>query len=237
MSKSPIRIFLGFLIAIIIPVGFYLYFHYLGIPKRPQLKKFYPISEEFTTDYSVKVNDTLFHAIPPFSLDGHTGKKITEETFKDKIYVADFFFSRCPGICPVITNAMKKVSDEFRNDDSIMFLSHTVDPEYDTPKVLERYANRFEADSTKWHFVTGSMDSLTYLSKKAYFLALNPGTESTEAIDHSGRLVLVDKNRIIRGYFMGTDTAAVDKLIASIYVLKLEYKEDRTRDLEYDPNK
>ncbi len=233
-ARNARNVFTAIFIALIVPIAFFLYFDYPGPPKRPKVKRFFPLGDELSSPYSKEVNDTLWHVVPPFSLTGHSGKKITHETFEDKIYVVDFFFTRCPGICPKLTAAMGKLQEQFKEEPDIMLLSHTVDPDYDTPKVLAKYAKRHHADSTKWHFVTGSMDSLTFMSKKGYFLSLKPGTEETEAIDHSGRLVLVDKDRIIRGFYHGTDPEEVNRLMEDIYILKMEYP--RREKLEYNPN-
>ncbi len=228
------NVFTAIFIALIVPVAFFMYFDYPGPPKSPKVKRFFPLGDELSSPYSKEVRDTLWHVVPPFSFKGHSGKQITEQTFKDKIYVVDFFFTRCPGICPKMTAAIKGLQEKLTDEKDVMFLSHTVDPDYDTPKVLRRYAKRHGIDSTRWHLVTGSMDSLTMMSTKGYFLSLKPGTEETEAIDHSGRLVLVDKDRIIRGFYHGTDPDDVNRLLEDIYILKMEYP--RREKLEYNAN-
>jgi len=230
---------IAFFLAVILPIIFFLYFDGSGIPEKPKLKRYFAQNENYQPEYSVEVDDTTWHIVPPFEFMGHNGQLITEKTFEDKIFIVDFFFTRCPGICPKLTAAMKRVQDRLAKEKDVFLLSHTVDPKYDTPKVLARYASRFEADSTRWFFVnSGNIEVLNKLATKGYFVSVgsDPSEEGgVEAADHTGRLILVDKNRMIRGFYEGTDPEAVDQLIEDTYVLKLEYEEKE--DIIYDPQK
>lgn len=206
-----------------------------GTPqKAPKLKRYFAVIDgQLESDYTKKVNDTLWHIVPPFTFTDQDGKEVTEKTFADHIYVADFIFTSCPGICPRMTESMAKVQDLMMEKvDNIMFLTHTVDPETDTPKRFKRYAERFGADEKTWKFVTGAEKDLYDVCGKGYYLSCQAGSDGTEEFDHSGRLVLVDRDRIIRGFYVGYDEEAVNKLINDIFILQLEYeKEDR--DFQY----
>lgn len=210
-----------------------------GTPQQaPKLKHFYAITPDsgIESEYSATVKDTAYHIVPPFEFIDQDNKRVTEKTFADNIMVVDFVFTTCPGLCPLMTGAMQKIQDKMVGKvDNIMYLTHTVDPERDTPARLKSYGEKFGADFDKWKFVTGAKEDLFDICGKGYYLSCKEGSDGTEEFDHSGRLVLVDRNRIIRGYYMGTDKEAVDKLINDIFVLQLEYeKEDRDVKYRYD---
>ena len=210
---------------------FFGYFTWLGVQKPKILTRYFEINDNFHSDYQKKVGKKTYHVIPPFEFDGHMGEKISNKTFEGKVYVADFFFTRCPGICPRMSEAMAMVAKEFADEERIMFLSHTIDPEWDNPKVLKRYANKLEADPKKWHFVTGDQEDLKFISKKGYFVSAIPG-EGAEMSDHSGKFILVDKEGTIRGYYDGIEEEEVKQMMVDIKYLLLEYKVPR-KTLDY----
>lgn len=233
MNNNAGRIALVVLLAIPFIV-YFLMTTFIGTPERPVLKRFFPITEDFHSDYSKEVNDTLWHIIPPFSLINQDSAVFTEEDLAGNVYIADFVFTTCPGICPVMTKQMARVQQRLAEDENLLFITHTVDPERDTPAILKRYARRFDADLTNWTFLTGSRDELYDLSRNGYLLGIDAGDEgSAEEFDHSGRFVLVDRDRIVRGYYDGTDSISVNKLMFDTRSLQLEYYE---RDkLEFRP--
>jgi len=234
---------LGFFIAIIIPVGFFLVFDHfdvfnvLGKKNRPVLKRYFPLAANETQDNSILVKDTAYHTIPPFKFLAHTGDSISNETFKDKIFVADFFLTNCPGICPKMSSQLRRVQAEFREDDDLCILSHTVDPERDDKETLATYARMFEADDEKWFFVTGEKPILYEQARKGYFITATEGDGGPEDFVHSEKLVLVDKNQIIRGYYDGTDSTDVNQLMIDIKILELEYNKGGRPELVLDREK
>ncbi len=164
-----------------------------------------------------------FHQIPAFSLTNQDGKTITEATFKDKIYITDFFFTTCPGICPKMTANMDILQQEFKNDAEILLLSHSVTPEIDSVSVLKNYAESKEIDSKKWHLVTGKRSEIYDLGRNYYFVEEDLGETKTAAdFLHTENFVLIDKNRQIRGIYNGLNKTAVQQLIADIKTLQLE---------------
>ncbi|GGD23966.1 SCO family protein [Hyunsoonleella pacifica] len=164
-----------------------------------------------------------FHKISDFELVNQEGKIVTQNTFKDKIYIADFFFTTCPGICPKMTANMKVLQDEFLTDDSVLLLSHTVTPETDSVSVLKAYAEDKQVDSDKWHLVTGERSLIYDLGRQAYFVEEDLGKLKTkDDFLHTENFVLIDKRRHIRGIYNGLNKTAVQQLIEDIKALKKE---------------
>ncbi|SDM72395.1 SCO family protein [Siphonobacter aquaeclarae] len=176
--------------------------------------------------------DTLFHTIPAFSLLSQDSVAVTNETFKGKIRVADFFFSRCPTICPKLSAQLARVQDVFASDPDVVLVSHTIDPQHDTPSVLKRYGGQFDAQPGRWYFLTGNKADLYALAIKGYKLAVQDDSEKTpasETFTHDSKLVLVDKEGVIRGYYDGEDREEVDRLILEIRILEDIYKKRQSK--------
>ena len=164
-----------------------------------------------------------FHSIPPFGLINQDGQKVTNETFNNKIYVTDFFFTTCPGICPRMTTNMKTLQEQFINDKDVLLLSHSVTPEIDSIARLKEYANEKGIISSKWHLVTGDRDKIYELGRKWYFVEEDLGSfQTNEDFLHTENFVLIDKNKHIRGIYNGLNKTAVQQLIADIKTLKKE---------------
>lgn len=169
-----------------------------------------------------EVLDT-FHRISPFQLLNQEGDTITEKSFADKIYVVDFFFTICPGICPKMTANMAELQEEFLNDDEVLLLSHSVTPERDSIPVLKRYAEDKGILSKKWHLVTGTQQEIYKLGRKDYFVEEDLGLDKEiDEFLHTENFVLIDKNRHIRGIYNGLNKTAIRQLMADIKTLKEE---------------
>ncbi len=168
--------------------------------------------------YGVKNNDSTDHVIAVFSLTDQNGKIITEENFSGKIYVADFFFANCEGICPVMSSQMERVAENYRANTNVMFLSHSVKPEEDSVPVLKEYAEKHQANDDQWHFVTGKRSEINTLARSSYLLV---GEEDDGGIDfvHTPFFALIDTQKRIRGFYDGTDSTDVNKLIGDINIL------------------
>lgn len=161
------------------------------------------------------------HRIPNFSLINQNGEVITRNTFKNKIYVADFFFTSCSGICPKMTSNMSVLQEAFKTDDDVLLLSHTVTPETDTVEVLNEYAKTKGVKPNKWHLVTGSRSEIYNLGRNAYFIEEDLGELKTDDdFLHTENFVLIDKNQHIRGIYNGLNKTAIQQLIADIKTLK-----------------
>jgi len=165
------------------------------------------------------------HRIPPFSFTDQAGKTVTQADFEGKIYIADFFFTYCPDICIEMSSELVRVQDALADKD-VKILSHTVDPERDTPEVLANYAERYGADPSVWTFVTGEKQALYEQARCGYFIPAAVGQDSTVDFIHSDKLILVDKESRIRGFYSGTDRKDVDRLISEAQLLMKEYEEE-----------
>lgn len=170
----------------------------------------------------VNGKDTIYHTIANFKFVDQDSNEVTNDTYKGKIYVADFFFTSCRTICPIMKTQMLRVYDSIQNDPEVSLLSHTIDPEYDTVALLHDFAERLGVKSDKWHFVTGNKDEIYKLAQTSYFsTALEDKTEQDGFI-HSGAFLLIDKDRRIRGKYDGTKEEDVNRLLADIQRLKAE---------------
>lgn len=168
--------------------------------------------------------DTVYQTIPDFKFLNQDSTYITNNHFKGKVYVADFFFTSCTSICPVMHRNLKTVFEKFKDNDDVMFLSHTIDFKYDLPSVLKKYAQKLGVDGQKWQFVHGSKDSIYTIAEKSYLVAVGQDSTNRDGFVHQGYLVLVDKDRRIRGAYDGTDAGQVAQLQKDIPLLLAEEK-------------
>ena len=164
-----------------------------------------------------------YHRISDFSLLNQNGNNVTQEDYKNKIYVADFFFTTCPGICPIMKDNMIDLQNEFIYDDQIMLLSHTVTPEIDSVSVLKDYSIENGVLDSKWNLVTGDKKQIYNLARKSYLVAEDIESDLKYDMIHTENFVLIDPLRRIRGFYDGTNDDSIDKLIEDIYLLKQEF--------------
>lgn len=169
-------------------------------------------------------NDTIYHQIANFSLINQHGKIIDQNSVKDKIYIANFFFTTCQSICPVMSTNLKYFQKEFEKDDSVLILSHTVNPLHDTIEILKNYAITYGAINNKWHLLTGNKKQIYDLAKTSYLVNALEDDGTTEGFIHSEMFLLIDTKSRIRGVYDGTDKAQVLKLISDVKLLKQELK-------------
>lgn len=172
--------------------------------------------------------DTIYHTVPGFSFVNQDGDSISETVTEGKFIVAEYFFTTCQTICPIMSNHLEKVQDEFKDDPLVVILSHTVDPENDSVPVLKEYATKHHLISGKWHMLTGDKKALYDQARYGYLISALEGDGGPDDFIHSEKLVLVDKDKRIRGFYDGTDTKDVTRLMNEIEVLKFEYG-DRTK--------
>ena len=181
--------------------------------------------ESFTPNWltpnSEKENE--FHEIPDFKLVNQLGDTISQKTFDNKIYVTDFFFTSCPGICKKMTGNMIKVQEAFKNDTDVLLLSHSVTPSIDSVSVLKVYAENYGIIDNKWHLVTGDKEEIYNLGRNNYFVENDLGVpKDINDFLHTENFLLVDRNKHIRGIYNGLNRASVAQLITDIKTLKLE---------------
>ncbi len=165
-----------------------------------------------------------YHTIADFELTNQNGKKITQRDYQDKIYVADFFFTSCQSICPIMTKNMAAIQKEILNDTEVMLLSHSVTPEIDSVARLKEYALEKGVVDTKWNLVTGDKKQIYNLARKFYLVAKdNRNEEDLYDLIHTENFVLVDKERRIRGFYDGTQEKDIEKLLEDLKILKESY--------------
>jgi len=169
--------------------------------------------------------DTLYHSIPTFKFVNQNKDTVTNNDLLGSIYVADFFFLSCPSICPKVKIEMLKVYDEFINEPNFKMVSHTMDPDRDTPEKLKTYAKNLDVNTNKWMFLTGDKYELMELSNDGYFVAAMEDKTAPGGFDHSGRIMLIDKKGHIRGYSLGTKPNETPGLIKKIKQLLKEKNE------------
>ncbi|MFO0321953.1 MAG: SCO family protein [Bacteroidota bacterium] len=166
--------------------------------------------------------DTVYHTVENFSFINQDNEKITDQTVNGKIYVANFFFATCQSICPKMSSELVTVQKAFAADDSVLILSHTVNPMHDTVDVLKKYAARFGLIKNKWHLLTGNKKDIYDMARFSYLVNALEDDGSEEGFLHSELFVLIDKKKRIRGFYDGTDSVSVSKLIEDIKILKAE---------------
>lgn len=192
---------------------------------QPQQEKKLPVlGRHDFKEHSNGVTDTIFHRIKDFQFVDQDSSLVTNATFKDKIYVADFFFTSCPSICPVMKGQLLRVYDKYLDNDRVGILSHSIDPEYDNVAVLKDYADRLEVKSDKWHFITGEKDKIYDMAQTSYYVGTRENPQAPGGYEHSGAFILIDPNRHIRGVYDGTDAESVNKLLQDIDTLLKEFE-------------
>lgn len=166
--------------------------------------------------------DTVYHTIAPFQFVDQDNSPITNATFRDKIYVADFFFTTCRTICPIMKTQMLRVHEATKDMPDVLLLSHTIDPEYDTVGLLHDFARRLGVEARRWHFVTGVKDSIYKIAQTSYFATAMEDKTEPDGFIHSGAFLLIDKQGRIRGKYDGTKEDEVNRLIGDIRRLRNE---------------
>ncbi|CAI8172840.1 MAG: SCO1 protein [Polaribacter sp. SA4-10] len=219
-KSFPTLLFLGLFSLIVLPV----FYNLLKVDKK--LKIFNPIDvNPRLVDKSLK-HIQKNHSIANFKLINQNGETITNKNYKDKIYIADFFFTRCQSICIAMAFNMGELQKEYKDDDDILFLSHSVTPFIDSVSVLKAYAKDKGVIDGKWNVTTGSKKHIYELARKSYFAVIDQGNGDENDFIHTEQFVLVDKERRIRGYYDGTEKEDIEKLKKDISLLKSEYTKD-----------
>lgn len=182
-------------------------------------------SEDFTPEWIAKSDEkyNTIHTIAPFEFTNQNGIKVNNSTFKNKIYIADFFFTTCPSICPILAKNMNAIQEKYKEDEDILLLSHTVMPWVDTVEKIKEYAVTKEAIDDKWHLVTGNKDKIYNLARTSYFADEDfKKTKDENEFIHTENFILVDKKGRIRGVYNGTLALDIKRLQRHINILKKE---------------
>ena len=190
-------------------------------------KKILPIYQPAEVSFEL-VDSSLqhvkkYHKIDNFSLTNQNGNRISQRDYQGKIYVADFFFTTCPSICPIMTNNMVYIQSKIMDDPQVKLLSFSVTPEIDSVPQLKKYALEKGVNDKKWNLLTGEKKEIYTLARKSYFVVKEDGDGGPHDMIHTENFVLVDPEKRIRGYYDGTDKAAMENLLADLKTLKKEY--------------
>lgn len=178
-----------------------------------------PVFGEKVAPNGADIKDTIFYQVPDFRVVSQTGEMVTQHTFDNSIYIANFFFASCKDVCPAMNAKVETVYQKAKEYAEVKFISFTVDPEHDSVPVLAEYAKRFHADPRIWYFVTGSKEDL-FRAAQGFLV---PVSQEEGTIDHSQQLLLIDKDKRIRGSYDGLDEVEIKRLNEDLKVLLYEY--------------
>ena len=186
-----------------------------------------PIYQPSMVNYEL-VDSTLqhvkkYHKIAPFSFENQNGKTITQHDYEGKIYIADFFFTTCPSICPKMTANMVGIQEEILNDSTVMLLSYSVTPKIDSVPQLKKYAIEKGVNDEKWNLLTGNKKEIYTMARKSYLVVNEDGDRGPYDMIHTENFILVDPEKRIRGFYDGTDTLAMRELLIDLEILKDEF--------------
>jgi protein SCO1/2 len=215
--------FLGIVMAILSVIIISIFYNLLKVEKKLPIYQPATVNAELV-DSTIQ-HQKKYHRIADFSLTNQNGQIITQEDYNGKIYVADFFFTTCQTICPIMTKHMTDIQNAFIADDDIKILSHTVTPDIDTVAQLKRYAAEKGINASKWNLVTGDKKQIYELARKSYLAVKDVGDGGPFDMIHTENFMLIDKERQIRGFYDGTDLNEIERLIDDIKTLKGSYKQ------------
>jgi protein SCO1/2 len=231
MKKNKTAFLLVLTALLVFPISFFLYFDYQH-KHRPTLETdrclpiYGPKIPFKSVDYKGRdFVDTTYFKVPAFSFINQNGDTITEAVMNDKVVVVDYFFTTCKTICVDMTRNLKRVQDKFESEDhrDVLILSHTVDPETDSVKQLFNYMLEKDINTKIWHLLTGDKKALYNQARNGYFITALQGDGGPNDFIHTEKLILIDKEHRIRGYYDGTNDKSVDKMIDDIKMLLVSY--------------
>lgn len=173
------------------------------------------------------VVDTIYKTIPDFNFMNQDSVMISNQSLQNSIYVADFFFTSCPSICPIMSKNMLDIYSKYKGNEEVKFLSHTIDPKHDTIPVLKKYATKLGVDGKQWSFVLGDKNAIYKIAKEGYMNYAADDEKAPGGITHSGYFLLIDKEKRVRGAYDGTQEVQVKQLMEDMDVLLNEYKAKR----------
>ncbi|MDT0538968.1 SCO family protein [Croceitalea sp. P059] len=214
--------FFGIVLGIISIIIIYFIYNALKPQKRLPIYQPNMVNPELVDS---TLHDTKkYHTIADFMLTNQNGETITEQSYENSIYIADFFFTTCPSICPIMTKNMANIQEQILNDDEVMLLSHSVTPKIDSVEQLKKYAIEKGVIDAKWNLVTGDKKQIYELARKSYLAVKNDGDGGPFDMIHTENFILVDKERRIRGFYDGTNEEEIKELLEDLSILKASYQ-------------
>lgn len=216
----------------LLPIASYLYVSSLSKDAIKMPRRYFYDTVVVKMEKGKKVNDTVWHKVRPFKLKNQFGKEVGLEDWGGKIIIADFFFTSCPSICPKLTRNMKKLQTAFKKTDSLVrFVSFTVDPVRDTVQALKAYGDKFGIDHDTWFMLTGDRNELYDIALNEFKASIASNGNIDTGFIHTDRFFLLDKNRVVRGWYSGLDSVNLDKLIKDVVLLNMERDKKKKRNL------
>lgn len=214
--------------AILVPLLGYLIVDHYGKNVVPVPGYFVPERVDTISENGKVSYDTVFHKIRDFKLTNQLGQSVSLKDMEGKVLLVDFFFTSCPSICPTLTKNLRKVQSAYvKNDSLLQILSFTVDPERDTVDKLRKYAYEYQINPDNWWLLTGSKKEIYDLARNDFFVSVTKGDGGPDDFIHTEKLVLIDKNGNIRGYYDGLDSNAVKRCAGDIAILHLAKERHR----------
>lgn len=216
----------------LLPIASYLYVSSLSKDAIKMPRRYFYDTVVVKMEKGKKVNDTVWHKVRPFKLKNQFGKEVGLEDWGGKIIIADFFFTSCPSICPKLTRNMKKLQTAFKKTDSLVrFVSFTVDPARDTVQALKAYGDKFGIDHDTWFMLTGDRNELYDIALNEFKASIASNGNIDTGFIHTDRFFLLDKERVVRGWYSGLDSVNLDKLIKDVVLLNMERDKKKKRNL------
>jgi protein SCO1/2 len=229
MKKTTL---LALLMVTLLPIASYLFVSNLSKDAIKMPRRYFYDTVLVKMDKGKKVNDTVWHKVRPFKLKNQFGKEVGLEDWRGKIIIADFFFTSCPSICPKLTRNMKKLQTAFKKTDSLVrFVSFTVDPVRDTVQALKAYGDKFGIDHDTWFMLTGDKNELYDIALNEFKASIASNGNIDTGFIHTDRFFLLDRDRVVRGWYNGLDSVNLDKLIKDVVLLNMERDKKKKRNL------
>ncbi len=222
-------------LVVVLPVGSYLFVKQVSTNAVAMPPRYYADTVVEKVVNGKQLTDTQWHQVRNITLTNQLGQTVSLDSLKNKVLVIDFFFTHCPSICPGMTKNMKRLQDMMRSTDPrkiidtplVHFLSFSIDPERDSPAVIKRFADKYGVDPDHWWMLTGDKEAIYNFGIQELKLGIIDGNGQDTLFEHSPKLVLLDKDRVVRGYYNGLDTAQVLKLSQDVVFLSLEKDKKR----------
>ncbi len=216
----------------VLPIASYLFVSNLSKDAIKMPRRYFYDTVVVKIEKGKKINDTVWHKVRPFKLKNQFGKEVGLEDWGGKIIIADFFFTSCPSICPKLTRNMKKLQTAFKKTDSLVrFVSFTVDPVRDTVQALKAYGDKFGIDHDTWFMLTGDRNELYDIALNEFKASIASNGNIDTGVIHTDRFFLLDKERVVRGWYSGLDSVNLDKLIKDVVLLNMERDKKKKRNL------
>lgn len=229
MKKTTI---IAVLLVTLLPIASYLFVSTLSKDAIKMPRRYFYDSVVVKTEKGKEITDTVWHKVKPFRLTNQFGKEVSLDEWQGRIIIADFFFTSCPSICPKLTHNMKMLQQAFKKTDSMVrFVSFTVDPERDTVAKIKAYGDKHGIDHDTWWMLTGNKDSIYNIAFNEFKASVASNGNIDTGFIHTELFFLLDKDRVVRGWYNGLDTNQLSRVIKDVVLLNMERDKKKKRNL------